>query len=660
MATFQFKRASTASEFVTSSRMQGPLLLFEGVGKPDNSVMVPTPPSLFYADMRISTPWVKVERLLRGAITSPSPKIVRRSGKDETSGAYQWGLRIRWPRKSSSEDRYTLRFSAPRDPPPRYDGWATTSRCASPSSTASTMSSHDSSARSSRGRTPTSKRAIHGKITKSSSLRRYLKSWKGTLMVRDWLAGVTWSWSRTREGKAVIDFAGDSGPAAPIIADQQARPADVRRGARQTHPRRSEGKPSQTTNILFIWHRRGHANAADRVLASSKLNWFDSRRDCFLISAKGNRAGRLHWPMGFLGDLLFPRPLHFGSAAYSPRFTLIDSQLLDVNSSPNNFTSLRLDIVDKFMQPLRVKIVLQKNLTKKNILLASHQGEPGSIPSRITSGFSEVGIVLDDTAGRGLSRLSSVSLVLAFRRCLLHTHLTSPSPALKTSLLKSGQNTLLTYLLIKCKRLSAIAFACVDTYWSDLYIAVLIASEGEIRQRWSSARVQGLEETDHRWQVASSSTVPTCEYPGASRLGIEPPVCASGVCEMCGCFSSIYVPDLCCRGGSPERWPLDNLSLQTRKEYGATGYSVQWWGHVGVVVILLASNQGEPGSIPRGVAFQTVVCGNRAEPCHWLAGFLGDLPFTAPLHSGAAIHSPRFTLIGSQVPDVKSHPNLSI
>ncbi|KAJ8898526.1 hypothetical protein PR048_003886 [Dryococelus australis] len=60
------------------------------------------------------------------------------------------------------------------------------------------------------------------------------KSWKDTLVVRDWLASVTWL----------------RGPAGPIPADQQARPADVRRGARQTHPRRSEDKPSQTANIL--------------------------------------------------------------------------------------------------------------------------------------------------------------------------------------------------------------------------------------------------------------------------------------------------------------------------------------------------------------------------------------------------------------------------
>ncbi|KAJ8873909.1 hypothetical protein PR048_024745, partial [Dryococelus australis] len=34
-------------------------------------------------------------------------------------------------------------------------------------------------------------------------------------------------------------------------------------------------------------------------------------------------------------------------------------------------------------------------------------------------------------------------------------------------------------------------------------------------------------------------------------------------------------------------------------------------------------------------------CGNRAERCRWLAGFLGDLPFRPPFHSGAAPHSPQ-------------------
>ncbi|KAJ8885935.1 hypothetical protein PR048_012141 [Dryococelus australis] len=34
-------------------------------------------------------------------------------------------------------------------------------------------------------------------------------------------------------------------------------------------------------------------------------------------------------------------------------------------------------------------------------------------------------------------------------------------------------------------------------------------------------------------------------------------------------------------------------------------------------------------------------CGNRAGRCHWLAGFLGDLPPPPPLHSGAAPYSPQ-------------------
>ncbi|KAJ8870849.1 hypothetical protein PR048_027150 [Dryococelus australis] len=41
-------------------------------------------------------------------------------------------------------------------------------------------------------------------------------------------------------------------------------------------------------------------------------------------------------------------------------------------------------------------------------------------------------------------------------------------------------------------------------------------------------------------------------------------------------------------------------------------------------------------------------CGDRAGRRRWLVGFLGDLPFLPPLHSGAASYSPRFKLIGYQ------------
>ncbi|KAJ8868590.1 hypothetical protein PR048_030128 [Dryococelus australis] len=79
----------------------------------------------------------------------------------------------------------------------------------------------------------------------------------------------------------------------------------------------------------------------------------------------------------------------------------------------------------------------------------------------------------------------------------------------------------------------------------------------------------------------------------------------------------------------------------------------------GIVVSLLSSHQGDPGSIPGGVAPGILACGNRAGRCRWSAGFPGGLPLPQPLHSGAAPYSPLYTLIGSQVLHVKSHPNLS-
>ncbi|KAJ8888363.1 hypothetical protein PR048_007853 [Dryococelus australis] len=63
-------------------------------------------------------------------------------------------------------------------------------------------------------------------------------------------------------------------------------------------------------------------------------------------------------------------------------------------------------------------------------------------------------------------------------------------------------------------------------------------------------------------------------------------------------------------------------------------------GRGGLADSLLASHQGEPGSIPSwitpGFFF---ACGNRAGRCRWSAGFLGDLPFPPPpppFHFGAA------------------------
>ncbi|KAJ8867491.1 hypothetical protein PR048_031293, partial [Dryococelus australis] len=71
--------------------------------------------------------------------------------------------------------------------------------------------------------------------------------------------------------------------------------------------------------------------------------------------------------------------------------------------------------------------------------LTSYMFETGSIPGGAAPGFSRVGIVPDDSAGRRVfSGISHFTRPLI--STLLHTHLTSPSSALKTSILGSRPN----------------------------------------------------------------------------------------------------------------------------------------------------------------------------------------------------------------------------
>ncbi|KAJ8896826.1 hypothetical protein PR048_002172 [Dryococelus australis] len=82
-------------------------------------------------------------------------------------------------------------------------------------------------------------------------------------------------------------------------------------------------------------------------------------------------------------------------------------------------------------------------------LLASHQGEPGSIPCRATPRFLQVGIVPGDDSDRWVFTGIS-SFPHPFIPALIHSHLMSPSSALKTSLLRTTQNSSLTALIKGC------------------------------------------------------------------------------------------------------------------------------------------------------------------------------------------------------------------
>ncbi|KAJ8872218.1 hypothetical protein PR048_025820 [Dryococelus australis] len=64
------------------------------------------------------------------------------------------------------------------------------------------------------------------------------------------------------------------------------------------------------------------------------------------------------------------------------------------------------------------------------------------------------------------------------------------------------------------------------------------------------------------------------------------------------------------------------------------------WVHCGRAVSPLASHQADTGFNTQP-GHRIFACGNRAGRCSWSAGFLGDLQFPAPFHSGTAPYSPQ-------------------
>ncbi|KAJ8870266.1 hypothetical protein PR048_029287 [Dryococelus australis] len=162
--------------------------------------------------------------------------------------------------------------------------------------------------------------------------------------------------------------------------------------------------------------------------------------------ASGKRAGICPSSAGFLGDLPFPRPcipallhshlispssaeaLHQGNGArmlgYKPGFEPRNENKTLIGHGWNLVATLGRLIRG------RGGVVVR--------LVASHLGEPGYIPGVFDPGSSRVGIAPDDATGRwvfsGISRFSRPSIP-----ALLHTHLTLPSSAVKTSMFRAAE-----------------------------------------------------------------------------------------------------------------------------------------------------------------------------------------------------------------------------
>ncbi|KAJ8894696.1 hypothetical protein PR048_000003 [Dryococelus australis] len=157
-----------------------------------------------------------------------------------------------------------------------------------------------------------------------------------------------------------------------------------------------------------------HGGRTVRMLASHQGVPVQSKVWPLVIFASGNRAGRCRWSAGFLGDL----PLHSGVATFSPRFTLIGSQDLDVKSHPHLSTQQQLAIFFSTLTFRRfVKVKLSGGRGGLVVRLrASHLG--GAAP-----GFPHVESHRTKSLVDGFSRGFPISPALAFRHCTIATSL---------------------------------------------------------------------------------------------------------------------------------------------------------------------------------------------------------------------------------------------
>ncbi|KAJ8898525.1 hypothetical protein PR048_003885 [Dryococelus australis] len=217
-----------------------------------------------------------------------------------------------------------------------------------------------------------------------------------------------------------------------------------------------------------------------------------------------------------------------------------------------------------------------------------------------------------------------------------------------------------------------------------LKIKVLRAGEGEVRHGESpkcKAGRNGRTQRKPAGQRHRPTRFPGAENPEATPWGLEPsspwcdvssvatePAAVVGLCIMKRSVARQEEADRDIAGScwaevarAKEQLPPHVLCSSSSKciSHASVGYlplactyllSVCAWARP--LHELKGSRQGEPFSIPFGVA---PGCKNRAGRCR--RDFLRGLPFPPPFHSGAALYSPRITLIGSGDLNFESRPN---
>ncbi|KAJ8889356.1 hypothetical protein PR048_008855 [Dryococelus australis] len=266
-------------------------------------------------------------------------------------------------------------------------------------------------------------------------------------------------------------------------------------------------------------------------------------------------------------------------------------------------------------------------------LLASR---PGSIPGRVT-GFSHMGIVPDDAVDwwvfSGISRFPHL-----FIPAPLHPHRPqSPSSALKTTLLRAAQISSLTLCLLQ------------TILWR------LQKQEYPEKTHSTSATLIDLSNQD---------LTPARNRTRLAKVGGKVGGCGAGLAKTGPHGASRHHSGVTHTDRSPHGPPpIHYVTLRREKLVwcGWPQHNSQRSRPQGETTLqharrhILASPACCSIRLPCQISLATsfhgsrsrnFACGNRCGRCRWSVGFLGNVQFPPPLHSGAASYSPRFTHIG--------------
>ncbi|KAJ8888688.1 hypothetical protein PR048_008180 [Dryococelus australis] len=233
-------------------------------------------------------------------------------------------------------------------------------------------------------------------------------------------------------------------------------------------------------------------------------------------------------------------------------------------------------------------------------LLGFYISESDSIPGGVAPGFSPVENVSDVAAVRwvfsGISRFPYF-----FIPALLHTHLTSPSSGLKTSMFRAAH-------------ISSLAqFRYTKRYFSK-------------GNQWLPGVIHAGEAADKKLELCRCCRIPSGPVKYANAFSSrEQPMATDKL--LVGRFCSASIGS-CCLLIFVAFPPCDGATMVERLD-----------GSLPTKAHLV--------QFPAG-SLRIFASGNCAGRCHWSAGILGDLPFPPPLHSDAAPCLPHITLVGPQ------------